>query len=176
MSSELLVAVDGSKHSEKVVEVACQLAKDLSATIVLLYVMRRMPEELEGIKEFKESEHYEEEYAKPLSEIREDATARLSERTKSQNYEEAYARYLSDVGKEVTSKLGERIKNQNVFCEISTEFGNPVELILETAKLRKPRMIVMGLHGRRYAGRIRSLGSVARTVIENAPCQVLVVP
>jgi nucleotide-binding universal stress UspA family protein len=145
--SELLVAVDGSKHSEKVVDSACQLAKDLTAPIVLLYVMRRMPEEPEGIKAFEESEHYD----------------------------EAYAKYLADVGEEVTSKLTERIKAQNVSYDVSTEFGNPVDIILETAKLRKPRMIVLGLHGHRYVSRIRSLGSVARTVIENATCPVLVV-
>lgn len=38
MSSELVVAIDGSTHSERIVKYAVQLAKKLSANIVLLYV------------------------------------------------------------------------------------------------------------------------------------------
>ncbi len=146
--SELLVTVDGSKHSEKVIDVSCELAKQLSSSIVLLYVQRRMPEEPEGVKAFEAAEHYQ----------------------------EAYANYLANVGKEVTSKLATRIENQKISYAKIVEFGNPVEKILEIAKLRNAKMIVVGLHGHRFAGRIRSLGSVARTVIENAICPVLVVP
>ncbi len=56
-----------------------------------------------------------------------------------------------------------------------TEFGNPVERILETARLQDAVMIVVGLHGQHSIGLIRSLGSIARRVIENASCPVLVV-
>jgi nucleotide-binding universal stress UspA family protein len=38
MVSELLVAIDGSKHSERIVKYATELAKKLSANIALLYV------------------------------------------------------------------------------------------------------------------------------------------
>ena len=55
---QIVVAVDGSKHSEKVVDVACQFAKDLDSSIVLIYVLRKIPEEPEGVKAFEESEHY----------------------------------------------------------------------------------------------------------------------
>ena len=35
---DMLVAVDGSRHSEKIVDVACAFAKKLSASIILMYV------------------------------------------------------------------------------------------------------------------------------------------
>ncbi len=38
MSSELLVAIDGSKHSERIVRYAVELSKKISADIALLYV------------------------------------------------------------------------------------------------------------------------------------------
>lgn len=144
----IVVAVDGSKHCEKVVDVACEIAKDLNTSIVLIYVLRKMPEEPEGVRAFEESEHYK----------------------------EAFATYLEELGESVTTKLAQRIKEQNVQSVTMTEVGNPVERIVETARLQNARMIVLGLHGLHNVGLIRSLGSVARRVIENAGCPVLVVP
>jgi nucleotide-binding universal stress UspA family protein len=146
--SRLIVAVDGSKHSEKVVDVACQVAKDLSASILLVHILRGMPEEPEGVKAFEEAEHYR----------------------------EAYTDYLKEVAKDVMEKLGARIDSQGVSYMALTEFGNPVEKILDAARVQESPIIVVGLHGRHYVGRIRTLGSVARTVMENATCPVLVVP
>ena len=145
---QIVVAVDGSKHSEKVVDVACQFAKNLDSSIVLIYVLRKIPEEPEGVKAFEESEHYK----------------------------EAFATYLEQLGKEVTTKLGARTEGQKIQCVTMTEFGNPVERILETAHLQNAKMIVLGMHGQHNVGLIRSLGSVARRVIESADCPVLVVP
>lgn len=146
--SPIVVAIDGSKHCEKVVDVSCQLAKELNSSIVLIHVIRKMPEEPEGVKAFEESEHYK----------------------------EAFATYLEQLGTSVTTKLSERIAKQEIQCATMTEFGNPVERIVDTARLQNARMIVIGLHGLHNVGLIRSLGSVARRVIENAHCPVLVVP
>ena len=107
-----------------------------------------MPEEPVGVKAFEESEHYQ----------------------------GAYATYLEQVGKDVTSKLGESIEKQNISYVTMTEFGDPVERILGIARLQNAKMIVLGLHGHHSVGLIRSLGSVARRVMENATCPVLVVP
>ncbi|MGA2874496.1 MAG: universal stress protein [Nitrososphaerales archaeon] len=144
----IVVAVDGSKHSEKVVDVSCQIAKELNSSIVLIYIIRKIPEEPEGVKAFEESEHYK----------------------------EAFSLYLEQLGNVVTTKLGERAEGQDIQCVTMTEFGNPVERILETAHLQNAKMIVLGLHGHHNVGLIRSLGSVARRVIENSDCPVLIVP
>jgi nucleotide-binding universal stress UspA family protein len=146
--SPILVAIDGSKHSEKVVDAACEVAKQLSSSIILVHILRGMPDEPEGVKAFEETEHYR----------------------------EAYTDYLEEVGRAVTAKFGDRIQSKGVSYTAITEVGNPVERILETAKLEKSTLIVLGLHGHHYVGRIRSLGSVSRAVIENATCPVLVVP
>lgn len=145
--SPIVVAVDGSKHCEKVVDFACGLAKDMNTSIVLIHVIRRIPDEPEGIKEFEDSEHYK----------------------------EAFATYLEQLGKSVITSLAGRIEKQQVRYAAMTEFGNPVERIVEAARLQNARMIVMGLHGLHNVGLIRSLGSVARRVIENASCPVLIV-
>ena len=146
--SKIVVAIDGSKHSEKVVDVSCQLAGELGSSIILCYITRRMPEEPEGVRAFEESEHYE----------------------------EAYSNYLQEVGKAVTTKLAERMEKQNIPYATMAEFGDPVKRILEIARLQDAKMIVLGLHGKHNIGLLRSLGSVARRVIENAECPVLVVP
>ena len=144
----LVVAVDGSKHSERVVDAACEVAKQMGDSIILILILRGMPEEPEGVKAFEETEHYR----------------------------EAYTRYLESAGLALTRKLGERIESRGVQYTSMTEFGSPSDKILETAELQRASVIVMGLHGLHYVGRIRSLGSVSRTVIEKASCPVMVVP
>jgi nucleotide-binding universal stress UspA family protein len=48
---EILVAVDGSKYSRKVVELSCELAKQLSDKILLIYVSKS-PDVVEDYIEF----------------------------------------------------------------------------------------------------------------------------
>jgi nucleotide-binding universal stress UspA family protein len=146
--NDILVAVDGSEHSEKGVDLATDLAKQLGSTIRLLYVVKKLDEEPEGVKEF---EHVE-------------------------NFHDAYAEYLQGLGDAVTSKLGERIKKSGVKFETLVEVGNPAEIIIDTAKAANVKYIVVGLKGLHGVGRLRSLGSTARRVIENAQCPVFVVP
>jgi nucleotide-binding universal stress UspA family protein len=67
--NEILVAVDGSKHSFKVVNTACDLAKSLSAGILLVYVMHLPEEEPEGVEEFERVEQYPDAYADYLKEL-----------------------------------------------------------------------------------------------------------
>ena len=59
MTSELLVAIDGSTHSERVVKYAIELAKKLSAYIALLYVAptTQIPE---AYKEYAKEENVSE--------------------------------------------------------------------------------------------------------------------
>ncbi len=52
-------------------------------------------------------------------------------------------------------------------------FGTPVHCLLEEAKLRAARLIVVGTHGRKELEHL-FLGSVAREVAERASCSVLV--
>ena len=53
---EILVAIDGSKHSERIVDYASDLAKSISAKAVLVYVMPEVSIP-PGYKEYAEAEH-----------------------------------------------------------------------------------------------------------------------
>ncbi len=145
---EVLAAVDGSEQSYKVVDTACDFAKSKSAGVLLVYVMKVPSEEPEGVIAFETAEHYP----------------------------DAYTDYLQQVGAEVTSKLRERIEKTGVKCRVVTPTGNPANEILSIAEIEKSKAIVLGLKGLHGIGRVRSLGSVARRVIENSKTPVLVVP
>jgi len=146
--NEILVAVDGSKHSFKIVDVACEIAKSLSTGIVLVYVMHLQDQEPEGIRAFE----------------------------KAEQYPDAYADYLQDLGEEVTSKLSDTITKAGVQVRSVTPSGNAAAEILDVAEVDKVKMIVVGVKGLHGLSRIRSLGSVARRVIENSSVPVLTVP
>jgi nucleotide-binding universal stress UspA family protein len=140
----MLVAVDGSRYSKKVVERSCKLAKELSAKIILVYVSKS-PDVVEDYIEFGG-----------------DIPTGNSER-------------IAAIAEAVTSKLGEYVRNEKIPYEILLESGNPAQKILEIASDRKVSIIVVGLKGLHGVDRVRSLGSVARRVIENSDCPVLVV-
>jgi universal stress protein A len=66
-----------------------------------------------------------------------------------------------------TIRLGGRLNRR-------TEIGEPTVKILEVADAERPNLIVMGTHGR--VGRLHALvGSVAESVVRNAPCPVVTV-
>ena len=143
MQETLLVAVDGSAHSDKIVREGCELAKRLSAKIVLLYVPK-FPDLAEEYMEF-------------------------GGRSPSSLRAEKYV----EVAETFTSKLAEIIQTEQIPCEVVFETGNPAEKVVRTASDRRASMIILGLSGLHGFGKIGSHGSVARSVIENTSCPVL---
>ncbi|MDG6901468.1 MAG: universal stress protein [Nitrososphaerota archaeon] len=144
---KILVAVNGSKHSEKAADFAADLAKELSAKIILIFVMPR-PDVPEDYADYAKREIL----ANPV------------------------ASYLNTVSEGIIAKLGARLEKKGVEFEAIYHLGNPVEKILETARARKVGLVVVGMHGRRRLGRLRALGSVSRKIIDESPVPVLVVP
>jgi|SRR5579862_4147911 len=145
---QILVAVDGSKHSFNVVGRGCELAKALSASILLVYVMQEYVEEPEGIVSYE----------------------------KSEGYPDAFADYLQEMSDKITGALAEKIRQSGIPFRTVTPSGNPAEQILNVAKLDDAKFIVIGVKGLHGLAKIRSLGSVARRVVENSDRPVLVVP
>jgi nucleotide-binding universal stress UspA family protein len=145
---QILVAVDGSKHSFKVVEKGCEQAKASSSSILLVYVMKELVEEPEGIVSYE----------------------------KSEGYPDAFSDYLQQLGDQITGKLAEKVKEVGIPLRVVTPSGNVAEQILSIANLDKVKMIVIGVKGLHGLAKIRSLGSVTRRVVENSECPVLVVP
>jgi len=145
---EILVAVDGSDHSFKVIDVASDVAKRLAAEILLVYVVREPVEEPIGLKEYE----------------------------KAEQYYDAYADYLQTLDQQAVSKFSEALKKTGVQFRAITPTGNPAAEILNVVESEKPKMIILGVKGLHGLARFRSMGSVARNVIENSPVPVLSVP
>jgi len=142
--TELLVCVDGSKKSKQVVDVSIDIAKKMSATIVLTYVASD-----EGIPEG------------------------YSEYSSIENVD--LASYYEAIGEAVLTKSREELESSGITFKTLLDIGNPANRIIDIAKARNTDMIVIGLQGLHGLNRIRSLGSVSRRILENAPCPVLVV-
>jgi nucleotide-binding universal stress UspA family protein len=145
LPSQILVAIDGSKHSERIVHYAADLAKKISAGVALLYVTPEEPIP-EGFKEYAKTENMSE------------------------------SDYYDAVGTKVLEKYWGVLTDAGVECETVTEAGNAAENILIVAKDLKSDIIIVGLQGLHGLAKIRSLGSVARRVIENATIPVIMVP
>ncbi len=148
MVDGILVAVDGSPHSHKVLETGVKLAKSLGAKIFLVHVVHK----LETPEEFNQ-------YVK---------TERLDVDP------EFYYRRL--VGETILEKLGAKVLQEGVQLEKVLEFGDPADKILEVAEAKKPAYIVVGIVGLRGLRKVAALGSVARRVIENSKAPVITVP
>jgi nucleotide-binding universal stress UspA family protein len=141
----IVVAVDGSKHSEKVVDYAISLAKVLPAKILLVNV----PPDLsipEGYKQYARAERAEPET------------------------------YYLELAEDILKNLGERIRVAKVPYETVSGGGSVAKCILDTAKIRKASLIVVGMFGLHHVGKIRALGSNSRRIMENADIPVISVP
>lgn len=147
LMKEILVAVDGSKHSEKIVDYAIDLAKTMPAKIALIYVMPELsiPEDYKKYAE-------EEKISRPESS------------------------YLRLVAERILADLGERIRRKGVEYEEVYTVGYPAEAILHAVERRRVDLVVVGVRGLHGLGRLRALGSVARKVIENSPIPVIAIP
>lgn len=151
------MAIDGSKHSERVVDSAAELAKTLSAKIILLDVIPEVPIAEENSWEVLDEPGRRPEgkkVAKPGGE----------------------GDYYERVAARVISEMKGRISMAGVEVEGIYEVGNPAASILDTAKERKVSLIVVGVHGLHYLDRIAGLGSTSRRVIENSTVPVVAVP
>ncbi len=73
--------------------------------------------------------------------------------------------------KKITSKIYRQFK---VKADSMTDIGDPAEVICEVATKEDHSIIVLGTHG--HSGIREKIGSVAYSIVEKAPCPVLVVP
>jgi nucleotide-binding universal stress UspA family protein len=79
--------------------------------------------------------------------------------------------YLRAVG-----PLLQRMEKAEIPYEGINSIGNPEEQIIKTAKTKDVDYIVVGTRGLRRLNRVRAIGSVSRSVIENSKVPVLAVP
>ncbi|MGE5403266.1 MAG: universal stress protein [Candidatus Doudnabacteria bacterium] len=145
MVGKLLIATDGSKFSNKAVDYAMNLAKQLQCEVIVLYVLNLKHFELYALTHHDDITGYEDEDLK-LKKEGEDALS-----------------FAIAKGEE----CGVRMKTRMVR-------GYPPEQIMKIAKDDGVDLIVVGNLGKSGIDRIL-LGSVSEAVVRNAPCPVLVV-
>jgi nucleotide-binding universal stress UspA family protein len=144
---QILVAVDGHPHGEKVVDFAIGLAKAEGAKIILAHAIanKSIPADLRD------------EYKNDQGVV-----------VKDQYYQDVFDRIADDLQRKIE---GAKVAYEGVYG-----FGNPAKFILATAKSKDVSTIVVGIHGFRRLGRLRALGEVARNVIERSKIPVIAVP
>ena len=145
MVRKILVATDGSKYSERAVDYAVGLAKELHGDLTALYVMNLKHFEIYAL------EHHD------------DITGYVDEDIKVKKEGEDALAYARKKGEEAGISVATEMLR-----------GYPPEQIMRLAKDRAMDMIVVGHLGRSGVERIL-LGSVSEAVVRNAPCPVLVV-
>lgn len=145
MIERILVAFDGSEHSERALNTALDIAQQYSAETELLAVVP------------------------PLFIPMYSLTVTTSEVIKEAN------RQLQDIFMSTLYKAEEKVKHKHPKLKFSAklEHGRPDEIIVETAKNGRFDLIVIGSRG--IGRREFALGSVSSKVVELASCPVLVV-
>jgi nucleotide-binding universal stress UspA family protein len=150
MSGKILVAIDGSDHAWKALELAADLAKARDAEVLVLHVVPYEPLP-ESLVAFARAENI------PLDEVR---------------GREAAGRLLGDA---LTREAERRLADRGVARSRSLVVdGSPASAILATASDEAVDMIVLGSRGRSPVAGV-FLGSVSHKVAHLAECTCIVV-
>lgn len=148
MIKQILVALDGSKHANKALNLAFDVAEKYSANITLLSVLHFPPMAMTAVG------------MEGLVLVRLDQ----------------YMKELRKDHEEILSVALKRAKNTNPNLKVSKMLieGRPADKIVETAKEGKFDILFMGSRG---LGAIKEffLGSVSHQVADEAPCPVVIV-
>lgn len=84
--------------------------------------------------------------------------------------------YYRDQFHRTTDELVTKIEKAGVGYEGICGVGDPLDVILKTAKKRDVGCVVVGIHGFRGLSRLKAIGNLARSVIESSTVPVLAIP
>lgn len=150
MSKKFLVAVDGSEHAWKALDLATDLARACDAALLILHVVRYEPLP-EGLKEYARMEG--------IAEEEERARYRFGRVTGDRITSDAKARAEERGVRQVTTRGAE---------------GNAAEEIVAAAEAEGADMIFVGSRGLSDAKSL-FMGSVSHKVMHLAPCSCVAV-
>lgn len=157
MYKKILVPYDDSEPSNKALDHAAAIAKMSGGSeVILLYVIAEFP-----------TYHFIERPARSI---------KTGEKiTLSQYLKEVYE-LMEESANDVLDKKKEEIK-KTAGLEIRTKLltGHISNAIIDFAAKEKVDLIVIGNVGRSGISKIRTLGSVSRSVSERAPCPVMII-
>ena len=148
MIKKILVAIDGSKQSDKALDFALDLARNYSAEIVLINVLSpSLMSYVYNSRMFVPDVDYSN-----------------------------YLNQISNGHEKLLSKALDKAKNFQETLKVSKELveGRPAEKIVETAKKGMFDLIVVGSRGLSGFKEI-FLGSVSNRIADKAHCPVLIV-
>ena len=150
MSKRFLIAVDGSDHSWKALDLATTLAKDSGVELWILHVVPYEPMP-EGLRQYAEVEHI----------AREEVEARY--------------RLGREIGDKITSEAEARVR-KNGLDRVTAQVveGNPANQIISLAESEGIDMVFMGSRGLGDAKALL-MGSVSHKVMHLAPCTCVAV-
>ena len=157
MYKKILVPYDDSEPSNKALDHAAAIAKMSGGSeVILLYVIAEFP-----------TYHF---IQRPARSIKTGETITLSQYLK-----EIYE-LMEESANGVLDKKKEEIK-KTAGLEIRTKLltGHISNVIIDFAAKEKVDLIVIGNVGRSGISKIRTLGSVSRSVSERAPCPVMII-
>jgi len=157
MYKKILIPYDNSEPSNKALDHAVNIAKmSEGSEVILLYVISEFP-----------TYHFIE---RPAHSIK------TGEKTTVSQYLKEIYELMEQSANDVLDKKKEDIK-KTTGLEIGTKLltGHVSNSIIDFAAKEKVDLIVIGNVGRSGMSKIRSLGSVSRSVSERAPCPVMIV-
>ena len=147
---KILVAVDGSEHGWKALDLAIGLAKSGDVELFILHVVPYEPLP-RGLRDFAEAENL------PIEE------------------EHARYHYARTLGDAVTRAAETRARDEGLTKVTGwTAEGRPAEAVIDAAKDKDVDMIVLGSRGLSDAGAL-FLGSVSHKVANHAHCTCVTV-
>lgn len=157
MYKKILVPYDGSEPSDKALDHAVHIAKmSGKSEVILLYVIAEFP-----------TYHFIERPARSI---------KTGEKTTVSQYLKEVYELMEESANDVLDKKKEDIK-KTTGLEIGTKLltGHISNSIIDFVAKEKVDLIVIGHVGRSGMSKIRSLGSVSRSVSERSPCPVMIV-
>jgi nucleotide-binding universal stress UspA family protein len=154
VTARILVPYDGSKWSDKAVKHAVEHARLLKgAEVTLFYVVP----EVHPPPSFS--------YGMRLPDVK----------STKEYLKELYQRMKNDASEVLNKKKKEFTDAGIDNVHIRVSVGNPAKQILAMASAEKADLIIMGSIGRSGIARLKTLGSVSRSISERATCPVMIV-
>jgi nucleotide-binding universal stress UspA family protein len=173
MFENVLVATDGSDHARRATEVACDLAARYGARLVILHVVGdgKVPERLARMLEVEHLTEGEHPKAPNVANVV-GGIATVERGTDSKEHE----MQMKEAIAEILLERAERTAKSKDVSKISriTEYGDPVDRILECANRENADLIIMGTRG---LSDLRGLlmGSVSHKICQLSRCTCVTV-
>lgn len=173
MFENILVAIDGSDHARRATEVACDLAARYGARVVLLHVVGngKVPESLARMLEIEHVTEPEQPKAPNVANVA-GGIATVERGTDSREHE----MQMKEAIAEMLLAQAERAAKKKDVSAVSriTDYGDPVDRILECATREHADLIVMGTRG---LSDLRGLlmGSVSHKICQLSDCTCVTV-